>query len=385
MMNETDIRCDWDLVIVRPYISLPHESAGIDRYFSLFQKMSELGFKCLLIASNFHHNKKQFRIPNSVQYDNVVFIDAGSYVSNHSLSRVVYEMNFMLRSSLFLRNTSTKAVLIGEPVFGVTIFSLVMKFRKCILISDVIDLMPEALRVKIRSDFLYQAVAIPLHLIRRFRTKFLLDFVSVVSESYKKILNLDDTKSNVFYWGLNQVDNIIPIRENRVKRVIYAGSLGDGYDIETIINLAEIRDDIKIIIAGSGPQASLCKEADKRGVITYLGQVGKGELRELYLTSDIGLLPYKKNSAVAMPIKFFDYISYDLKIVSSLNLESSDIILQNKIGCVYESESLTSLSSSIDKVIELPYLKDKFDTLKRFYDLDRQYDNFTKKIISLIS
>jgi len=347
--------------------------------------MSELGFKCLLIASNFHHNKKQFRIPNSVQYDNVVFIDAGSYVSNHSLSRVVYEMNFMLRSSLFLRNTSTKAVLIGEPVFGVTIFSLVMKFRKCILISDVIDLMPEALRVKIRSDFLYQAVAIPLHLIRRFRTKFLLDFVSVVSESYKKILNLDDTKSNVFYWGLNQVDNIIPIRENRVKRVIYAGSLGDGYDIETIINLAEIRDDIKIIIAGSGPQASLCKEADKRGVITYLGQVGKGELRELYLTSDIGLLPYKKNSAVAMPIKFFDYISYDLKIVSSLNLESSDIILQNKIGCVYESESLTSLSSSIDKVIELPYLKDKFDTLKRFYDLDRQYDNFTKKIISLIS
>ena len=172
MMNETDIRCDWDLVIVRPYISLPHESAGIDRYFSLFQKMSELGFKCLLIASNFHHNKKQFRIPNSVQYDNVVFIDAGSYVSNHSLSRVVYEMNFMLSSSLFLRNTSTKAVLIGEPVFGVTIFSLVMKFRKCILISDVIDLMPEALRVKIRSDFLYQAVAIPLHLIRRFRTKF---------------------------------------------------------------------------------------------------------------------------------------------------------------------------------------------------------------------
>jgi len=385
MMIKKNIEHDWDLVIVRPYLSLPNESAGVDRYFTLLNKMNELGFECLLITSDFHHNTKQFRNKESAKYDNVLFINSGSYVSNHSFSRVIYEIIFMLRSFLFLRNVSTKAVLVGEPVFGSTIFSVFMSFKKCFVISDVIDLIPEALRVKIRSNFFYQILSIPLRLIRSLRIKFLFDFVSVVSESYKKILNLDDAKSGVFYWGLSEVYDIVPIRNNRVKRVVYAGSLGDGYDIEILIDLAEIRDDINVIIAGSGPKLSLCEEAHKRGLITYLGQVGEAELHELYLTSDIGILPYKKNSAVAMPIKFFDYVSYHLKIVSSLHLESSDVILQNNIGFVYEPENLKSLSLSIDKAIELPCSRDSFRALKKLYNVDNQYNNLAKEIISLIS
>ena len=31
---------DWDLVIVRPYVLLPHETGGIDRYFSLLKKIA---------------------------------------------------------------------------------------------------------------------------------------------------------------------------------------------------------------------------------------------------------------------------------------------------------------------------------------------------------
>ena len=384
-LNKPDIRSDWDLVIVRPYIYLPNESAGVDRYYSLFQKMNDLGFKCLLITSNFHHNNKQFRATNLNQYDNLVFIDSGTYKSNHSLSRVFYEMNFMLRTLLYLRNIHTKAVLIGEPIFGSTIFSVVTKLRKSIVIADIMDLIPEALRVKIRWNVLYQLLSMPLRLIRSFRVTFLADFVSVVSESYKTILNLDDKKSGVFYWGLNKADEVIPIKERRIKRIVYAGSLGDGYDIEILINIARIRDDIQVVIAGSGPKVKLCEEAHRRGFITYLGQVGAGELRKLYLTSDIGILPYKKKSAVAMPVKFFDYVSHDLKILSSLDLECSEIILKNKIGLTYVPENLNSLSLSLDKAFELSCTKDKFDDLKTFYNVDEQYNNFAKKIISLIS
>ena len=384
-MIKNNFRRDYDLVIVRPYLSLPHESAGVDRYFSLLKKMNELGFTCLLITSNFHHNTKQFRDQELDKYDNVLLINAGSYASNHSFSRVIYEIIFMLRSFLFLINVSTKAVLIGEPVFGSTMFSLLMKFRKCVIISDVIDLIPEALRVKVRSNFSYILLSIPLRLIRSLRIKFLFDFVSVVSESYKKILNLDDSKSGVFYWGLNEVYDVVRIKDNRVKRVVYAGSLGDGYDIEILINLAKIRDDVEVIIAGSGPKAPLCKDAHRRGFVTYLGQLREEELHELYLTSDIGVLPYKKDSAVAMPIKFFDYVSYNLKIVSSLHFESSDVILENKIGFVYEPENLKSLSLSLDRVIELPCQNDRFNDLCKLYNVDKQYNALAKKIISLIS
>lgn len=384
-MNENFMKHCWDLVIVRPYISFPNETAGVDRYFTLFQKMNDLGFKCLLVTSNFHHNKKKFRIQNIVQYENVAFIDSGSYESNHSLSRIIYEMNFMLKSSMFLRNISTKAVLIGEPVFGSTMFVFYMKFRKSIIICDVIDLLPEALRVKIRSNFIYQFLLIPLRLIRSFRLKFLTDYVSVVSESYKTILNLKDSKSGVFYWGLNKINEPSASKNNTVKKIVYAGSLGDGYDIDVLINLARSRDDIKMFIAGSGPNASLCIDADKKGYITYLGQIKKKELHELYLSCDIGILPYKKNSAVAMPIKFFDYIAYNLQILTSLDLESSEVVIRNQIGRTYEPENLNSLSKALDLVIKEPCSKENFDELKDFYDLNKQYDNFSKKIISLIS
>ncbi len=384
-MNTTNIINNWDIIIVRPYVTLPDEGAGIDRYISLHKKINDLGFKCLLISSTFHHNNKKHRTQNLNQYNNIVFIESGSYSSNHSFSRVFYEFYFMLRSYFFLRKITSKAVLIGEPVFGSTLFAFLMKFRKSILICDVIDLIPEALKVKIRLNLLYQSISIPLRLIRSFRLKFLSDYVSVVSESYKTILNLEDNKSGVFYWGLNKINVSIPLRDNKVKRVVYAGSLGDGYDVDILINLARKRDDIQMFIAGSGPNASACIEADKKGYLTYLGQVGEKELHELYLNSDIGILPYKKNSAVAMPIKFFDYIKYNLQILTSLDLESTEIILKNQIGCNYEPENLNSLSKALDIVVKQPCSKDNFGSLKDFYDLDKQYDNFSKKIMLLIS
>lgn len=384
-MNKINITNNWDIVIVRPYVNLPDEGAGIDRYISLHKKINDAGLKCLLISSTFHHNNKEHRTQNLNEYNDIVFIESGSYSSNHSFSRVFYEFYFMLKSYLFLRKITTKAVLIGEPVFGSTFFAFLMKFRKSILISDVIDLIPEALKVKIRSYFTYQFLSIPLRIVRSFRLKILSDYVSVVSESYQSKLNLEESKSGIFYWGLNKINEPIPARDNKVKKIVYAGSLGDGYDIDILINIARIRDDIKLFIAGSGPNASLCIEADKKGYLTYLGQIKKKELHELYLSCDIGILPYKKNSAVAMPIKFFDYISYNLQILTSLDLESSEVVIRNQIGRIYEPENLNSLSKALDLLIKEPCPKENFDELKDFYDFDKQYDNFSRTIIFLIS
>jgi glycosyltransferase involved in cell wall biosynthesis len=90
--------------------------------------------------------------------------------------------------------------------------------------------------------------------------------------------------------------------------VIYAGSLGNGVDIETVISLGANRPDLRIIIAGSGPKSLMCIEAHNKGIIEYLGQLNSSELSNLYKTATFGILPYNKYSAVSMPIKFYDYI-----------------------------------------------------------------------------
>jgi glycosyltransferase involved in cell wall biosynthesis len=139
--------------------------------------------------------------------------------------------------------------------------------------------------------------------------------------------------------------------------VIFAGTLGNNYDIKTILQAAlEIEKRgrrIKIWIAGEGPLKSHIINfiKDKRPAnLVYLGKLSHHDLAKIYHISDIGLCSYRPESNVAMPDKVYDYMAAGLPIVNSLRGELEDILINYQIGIQYIAGDPKSLADALESL-----------------------------------
>ena len=193
-------------------------------------------------------------------------------------------------------------------------------------------------------------------------------------------MHLDGERSAVFYWGARNQDCK---KSHSPQKITYAGSLGEGYNIESIIDLGKRRPDFEIVIAGSGPKESICIEADRNGYITFRGQLDLKELNILYSETKIGLLPYCDNSAVAMPIKFFDYIDNYIYALSTLKHESTSILERYNLGAYYDPVDNDAFEDLLDEYLNLEPDINTFNELKESFDYKKQYSNMASYILSL--
>jgi glycosyltransferase involved in cell wall biosynthesis len=374
---------NYDIVIVRPYITLPNEGGVVARYLVLQKYLKYNGLRSAIYTSTFHHNSKTERRINDGYSEEIFYLNAGTYKKNLSIQRILYELKFIYKVYHALKKIKVSAVLIGEPLFGAGLLAVCLKLKRRVLIfGDFIDLFPEVFKISFKSHLLFNILAWPLIKLRTLRIKVCYNEIFSVSTHFSE--KLKTTNSNVYYWG-SKYEKIAINNNRRSNKIIYAGSLGAGYDIETVILLAEKRPDLDISIAGNGPKSRMCEQAHKKNTIKYLGQLGSEELKLIYKESSIGIIPYKENSAVSMPVKLFEYISNGLKVVNSLGMECAEIINDTLIGANYISEDIESLEASIDKVINMNVDVAKFNQLSKEYSIDNQYDNFSKAIHKLIS
>jgi glycosyltransferase involved in cell wall biosynthesis len=366
----------YDLVIVRPYVTFPSEGAGVDRYITLHKYALANGLKSLLLVSDFRHNQKEIRSPDEIELKGVELIKAGSYKSNISVMRLLYEIVFSYKACKRLKSLETKSILIGEPLFLGWIFFVWHKLKKRVyLFGDFIDLMPEAYRVKFPNPVIFWLLFWPFWFSRWLRANFIYDKVFTVSKTYvKRILINKNKNGGVFYWACQPA--LFDLQKNVSNVVVYVGSLGNGYDIETLIELGRIRPDLEVVIAGAGPKSYLCELAHNEGVIEYLGLIGTEKLQELYKRATYGILPYRKNSAVSMPIKFYEYLNNHLKIINSLDMECSDIISAYKLGFNYLPENVFSMSEAIHKSAKINVNSNAIKQLVSEYSIDMQYCAF---------
>lgn len=104
--------------------------------------------------------------------------------------------------------------------------------------------------------------------------------------------------------------NFIP---RQINKVIYAGSLETGWiDVPLIWKVLELNDRISLTIAGNTDDLLVPKHMKDR--VNLVGWKTPRELKELYLNSDIGLVPFRENevSIGVNPIKYYDYIGCGL-------------------------------------------------------------------------
>ena len=104
--------------------------------------------------------------------------------------------------------------------------------------------------------------------------------------------------------------------------IVYAGKISSRTNaVESIKEISQNKEfQGKIFVCGSGDDDELKKlnvYCRKVNNVEYLGRLDARELEKVYSQSSFGLIPYKsaKDLSLALPNKFFEYLSYNLFIL----------------------------------------------------------------------
>jgi glycosyltransferase involved in cell wall biosynthesis len=174
-------------------------------------------------------------------------------------------------------------------------------------------------------------------------------------------------------------------------RIIFIGTLGHQFDLETIVNAMELLQKKGI----SGYEIFLCGSGDKEGFLIkassqlknlYLpGYITAAQIKSLLLSSDIGLCPYNINEAFlsSIPGKAIEYMSAGLPILTTLeNGELGKLCKIHDFGFFYSFCNPYSLANAIESLISIKTdLVLKREKIKSLYSSKFEAENVYLKYI----
>ena len=395
--------------ILDPYSDIPKDGWREGRYFLIAKILSENGYRINLFISNFSHRDKTFNFDSkNIQINdnfNIVVIPSCKYSGHMSFHRIKYEMLFARNVTRNFANLPLpNFIVLKEPaVFMFDFLKPLLKVSNAKLIIDIMDLWPELFSIKLPSIIrcLSPLLFFPFYLKRKEIIRYA-SGITAVSPDYLEIgTSINKYVPNaIVYWGcnfalINKLANkkdekllvrlCLPIKERNDIWGIYAGTLGENYDVESLLLAAKSLNfsypQLKIIIAGSGPLEDLVRSSEREtSNIIYLGSLQTEQLYELFGFCDFGFSTYSESSTVSMPIKCFDYFAAGLPLVNSLKRNLGFLIRNNKLGYQYQASNSNSLEITLKKLISE---FDQLDSIKKnclefgaIFDNSIQYSNF---------
>jgi len=133
---------------------------------------------------------------------------------------------------------------------------------------------------------------------------------------------------------------------------LYTGILRKGQGLEILLEAFSEIESTELVIIGSGPMEDKLKEKWKmlkleRKVI-FVGQVEYDELGDYYASADIGILlmePEAENNRLALPNKFFAYLSAGLPVIVSDIPELRHFVGDYELGLVISPTKENTISA----------------------------------------
>ena len=403
--------------IIDPYSDFPTKGNRLGRYHLIAENLASSDLDVKLFISNFSHQTKSKQLINyrrTVDYAFTYCVVESVDYSNHiSLNRIKYERvfidNLLIQAS---KMNKPDIIIIRDPALFISKKLLkYIRFHNINYIVDIIDLWPELFELTLPRILKYFSKYIFSYFynLRKNLISGSIGYTAVAPDYLLAIKGITSTiPSDVIYWGcdykrINYIINnteqsflssIGLHKENDEFWIIYSGTLGNNYDINSIMVAAEKLKsyiNIKFILAGSGPLSSFVKKTlvikDLQNVF-YLGQVKSDDLFALFKFCNIGLCTYVKKSTVSMPIKCYDYWAAGLPIINSLERNLGTIIKEFNIGYNYTSENPDSLVKNILTAYNnrTEYLLKKSNVLSFAVTLDQdlQYSKFSKFVKNLL-
>ncbi|MDQ8209150.1 glycosyltransferase [Coraliomargarita sp. SDUM461003] len=190
-------------------------------------------------------------------------------------------------------------------------------------------------------------------------------------------------------------------------QAVYLGSMSSGYDLETIIEVAERWKKeglfpFQIHFAGDGPKRSTlearCKETDSQILnqnslyhktserVIFHGYIGKDAVTKLLLQSDLALVPNRPASWVACPAKICELTAAGLPILSCLGGELKQLLDTWNAGSNYNEGNAESLDIALKEYADnRRLLKGQGDNAKKMaralFDRNQTYYKLTQFIL----
>lgn len=394
--------------LINAYGPIPGEGWRDYRYTIIGETLAAGGHEVIWWTSSFSHHFKVFR---SRQWEDRVagdsfrirLVPGSGYKRNISLARVWNEFTFAWRVYMRARRgPRPDLIIVAEPPATIGRMAIWVAHRwKCPLIFDVADLWPELFALALPKVLRRwtRLIFFPLFEMRR-RNHDRADGLLAVCESYRASMMAQTSRrrhipSATIFIGIditgfrssmkNPLEGVdLPAKAENVVRAVYAGSLGENYDIKTLMKAAEILEQsavpVQIVVAGVGPMVSPLKKFIRERrlkSLAYVGSLTPEQLPSLYGRCDIGISAYGPASTVGMPVKVYDYMAAGLPIVNSLKGEIAEFIETHQIGVSYMPGDPESLAAALqrlalDRQFRSKMAQQSFETGNEF-DLHVQY------------
>ncbi len=364
--------------IVNPYGALPNEGWLEYRSFKLARELISRGFEVVVWISKFEHRKKEHRKNSSFEENSdiknglqIIGIDGPGYKKNISISRIRHERIF---GKNFLKEANglipPDLIVLGDP--SIFFSKPVVKYSKknnLKLIVDIIDLWPELFKVAL-PRFISKFHKLIFRSLYKRRDRLLLASDGVVgctSDYVKRVKPPYGIPTEVAYFGIDtKVFNdpkagiYSTLTKSFIKdsdlSIIFAGTYGSAYDIETIFKTIDLtvkkNENIKYVFIGDGMYSNQIQKYHELypNTVLKLESLPLDELVDIYSNFDVGLCTYSKNSTVSMPTKFYDNLGAGLVTITSLNGEILSLVNKHKLGLKYEAGNHISLFEAIMKL-----------------------------------
>lgn len=343
-----------------------------DRHFRFSLISKELSYRnheVIWWASRFSHTTKTLlpveidRMENGTK---LILLEGIKYSRNLSIKRVInhYQLgkNFNEKSR---KVEKPELIYASVPTldFAYKAVRYALKNRIPIII-DILDLWPDVFKDLIPINGLKNNLIINYY---EKKLLYILENASAIIGITEGYLNWAESKlsnkeivSKVFPLGFENLNNItININKNDRLRIIFAGTIGYHFDLETVLKAASKLNFIDFEIVGDGDLFAKYKKAyDSYNNIHFHGWLEKKELHSLLISSDLGIAPYNnsKNFTLNIPNKPFEYLAHGLPVITCLKGETMKMLNYSSSGYFYKENNVNNL---VDLIINISKNRDK--------------------------
>ena len=367
--------------IQNPFDNLPGEGYRKQRYWLMSEAFAAAGHKVVFWTSDFSHLKKEKRGLEGLEGlgFEVRLIPTLPYRRNVGWARIRSHRAYA-RTWVRMARTQTASpdvIIASLPSISAAAAAMALgRYFGAKVVVDIMDAWPETFERLAPRGFRWLAHALLAPLRRKVRRLYRdADLVTGVCARYGVLSARPDYA--LAYHGIEleaALAERAPTRAARPDaiRLVYAGTLGRTYDLETVLRAVAANPDFTLDVAGrwTGPVPVR---------VTAHGYLGREELGRLLEACDIGLIPMAPDSWVGMPYKICDYAKAGLRIVSSLGGESSALLEKWRCGETYRAGDAASLAQAVRRAMKLAH-GDSRRMCEAELDAKRIYGKYVERI-----
>lgn len=336
------------IAIIACAMGLPGEK-GYTRFSYLADFLTEKGYEVDLYTSSFNHWEKAQRDKNKIRAITkklrykVFLAKEPGYKKNVDIRRIFSHMLLARNITKLLGNNHSKKeydllyCVIPDNALAAAV-STFGKKNNIPVIIDIEDLWPEGMERLLHIPPLFSSIVFwPFRHSAKTAYKNAVAYIGTSDEFRDEPLKYGEFQKKprkTVYVGcdLDTFDGGVAANRKEIAKgadefwVIYSGTLGSSYDIETLIRAAqEIKrlghEDIKFLILGDGPLRSRFEETakEKKCNVSFLGYTEYEKMAAYLALSDVTVNSFVREAPQSIVNKVGDYLAAGKPMINTLS------------------------------------------------------------------